>query len=282
MNVEEYRSVIHEDIQLSASANLSTPEDEFLYYVTDILISGEEFDDFTECHYEGITRNNANMMIDGYAFDDTDGSCCVFISDYHGPYEDDAIRAEDINKLFRRIRYFVEEAIKYELYLELEESTQEYEFARTLYYDNEEITKFRFYLLTDAYNKQRKKNIKDEEVAGRTVELNVWDVTRIFDVVNSKAQKESVEIFLQEYSCDGIPCVKAVEYVDVIADIEVTPKYDDGIESDEDEEKGKPENIITYSSYLAVVPGQVLNDLYLEFGSRLLEGNVRSFLRYLI
>ena len=173
MNVEEYRSVIHEDIQLSASANLSTPEDEFLYYVTDILIAGEEFDDFTECHYEGITRNNANMMIDVYAFDDTDGSCCIFISDYHGPYEEDAIRAEDINKLFRRIRYFVEEAIKYELYLELEESTQEYEFARTLYYDNEGITKFRFYLLTDAYNKQRKKNIKDEEVAGRTVELNV-------------------------------------------------------------------------------------------------------------
>ena len=135
-------------------------QDEFLYYVTDILIAGEEFDDFTECHYEGITRNNANMMIDGYAFDDTDGSCCVFISDYHGPYEDDAIRAEDINKWFRRIRYFVEEAIKYELYLELEESTQEYEFARTLYYDNEEITKFRFYLLTDAYNKQRKKNMK--------------------------------------------------------------------------------------------------------------------------
>lgn len=29
MDVEEYRSVIHEDIQLSASANLSTPEEEF-------------------------------------------------------------------------------------------------------------------------------------------------------------------------------------------------------------------------------------------------------------
>ncbi|MBD5449024.1 MAG: hypothetical protein HDR28_02460 [Lachnospiraceae bacterium] len=29
---------------------------------------------------------------------------------------------------------------------------------------------------------------------------------------------------------------------------------------------------------IAVVPGQVLNDLYIEFGSRLLEGNVRSFL----
>ena len=93
------------------------------------------------------------------------------------------------------MRYFVEEATKYELYQELEESTEVYEFARMLYYDVSEITKFRFYLLTDAFNKQRKKNIKDAEVAGKTVELNVWDVTRIFDVVNSKTQKESVKLF---------------------------------------------------------------------------------------
>ncbi|MBP7837160.1 AIPR family protein, partial [Candidatus Saccharibacteria bacterium] len=33
-----------------------------------------------------------------------------------------------------------------------------------------------------------------------------------------------------------------------------------------------------YSAYLAVVPGRFLADIYLEYGSRLLEGNVRSFL----
>ena len=270
MNVEEYRSVLHEDIALAANANMSNEADEFLSYVTDILISGEEFDDFVECYYEGITRRKANMRIDGYAMDETDGSCCIFIADYHGPYEEDAVRAEDINVFFKKIRFFVEEATKYELYQELEESTEAYEFARTLYYDIDKITKFRFYLLTDAYNKQRKKNIKDAEVSGKIVELNVWDVTRIFDVVNSKTQKESVEIKLSDYDYDGIPCVKAVEYENVIADIEVVPKYD--------EEDDKPENVITYASYLAVVPGQILNDLYLEYGSRLLEGNVRSFL----
>lgn len=95
-------------------------------------------------------------------------------------------------------------------------------------------------------------------------------------MVSSKTQKESVEIVLSELGYKGIPCVKAVEYEDVIADIEVLPKYDD-IETEEEDE-GKPENVISYSSYLAVVPGQVLNDLYLEYGSRLLEGNVRSFL----
>ena len=274
MTIEEYREVLHEDIALAANANMSTPEEEFLKYVTDILIDGEEFDDFEECYYEGVSRRKANIRIDGYSMDETDGSCCVFISDYHGPHGDGVILAEDINSLFNKVRYFVDEATKYEMYLELEESTQAYEFAKTLYYDKESIIKYRFYLLTDAYNKQRKKNIKDTEVASTTVELNVWDVTRIFDIVNSKTQKESVEIILSDYSSKGIPCVKAVECTDAIADIEVTPKYDD-IESEEDE---KPENLITYTSYLAVVPGQILNDLYLEYGSRLLEGNVRSFL----
>lgn len=276
MNVEEYREVLHEDIALAANANMSNVADEFLVYVTDILISGEEFDDFTECYYEGVSRRKANMRIDGYAMDDADGSCCVFISDYHGPYEDDAIRSEDINAFFKKIRYFVDESIKYELYQELEESTQVYEFSRMLHYENENISKFRFYLLTDAYNKQRTKNIKDAEVGGKTVELNVWDITRIFDVVSSKTQKESVEIILSDMGYSGIPCVKAVDYHDVIADVEVMPKYDDDIE--EGLTDVKPENLITYSSYLAVVPGKILNELYLEYGSRLLEGNVRSFL----
>lgn len=276
MNVEEYREVLHEDIALAANANMSNVADEFLDYVTDILISGEEFDDFTECYYEGISRHKANMRIDGYAMDDSDGSCCVFISDYRGPYESDTINKEAIDNCFRKIRFFVNESIKYELYQELEESTQVYEFSRMLHYDIESISKFRFYLLTDAYNNQRTKNINDDEVGGKTVELNVWDVSRIFDVVSSKTQKESVEIILSDMGYSGIPCVKAVEYQDVIADIEVLPKYDDDIVGDEREEK--PENLITYTSYLAVVPGKILNELYLEYGSRLLEGNVRSFL----
>ena len=277
MKVEEYRGVLHEDIALAANANMTNQDDEFLRYVTGILEAGEEFDDFVECYYEGVSRRKANMRIDGYAIDETDGSCCIFIADYRGPHEDDSIRSEEITSAFKKIRYFVDEATKYELYQELEESTQAFEFARTLYYDQGSITKFRFYLLTDAYNKQRTKNIKDDAVAGRKVELNVWDVNRIFDVVNSKTQKESVEILLSDFGLKGIPCVKAVEYEDVIADIEIMPKYDD-IEPEETEENQKPENVITYSSYLAVVPGQVLNDLYLEYGSRLLEGNVRSFL----
>lgn len=272
MNVVDYRDVLHEDISLAAKVNRSSDEYEFLLYATGMLANAEEFDDFIDCRFEGITRRNGNMRIDGYSIDETDGSCCVFITDYHGEYGEESVKADSISSAFRKIRLFVEEAIRYELYRELSNSYQAMEFARDLYYDSENITKFRFYLLTDAYNRQRSKTIKDDTLCGKTVELNVWDAERLYELACSSTQKESVEIHLADHGYRGIPCVKAVDYKDVVADIDVVPNYD------ESDDNGRPDNVVSYSSYLAVVPGQLLNDLYLEYGSKLLEGNVRSFL----
>lgn len=271
MNIEEYRKVVREDIRLASYANTSSEKEEFLLYATGVLVNGEEFDDFVECHYEGVSRRR-NICIDGFAKDETDGSICIIISDYHGDDGSDAIFGEDIKATFKKIRYFVEESINNELYYDMQGSDQAIDFSRDLYYDNDTITKYRFYLITDAYNKQIAKTLKDEKIGDKTVELNVWDISRLYDLVCSKAQKESVEIDLKEMGYDGIPCVKAVDYQNVIADIEIAPKYDEELEQEDES------NIVTYASYLAVVPGQVLNDLYLEFGSKLLEGNVRSFL----
>lgn len=269
MNVNDYRDVLHEDIKLATVANRSTENDEFLLYSTGILMNGEEFDDFVECHYTGITRRNGNMAIDGFARDEADGSCCIFLSDYHGTDGDDAVMSDDINAAFRKMRFFVEESIKYELYREISVGGQALDFSRDLFYDSESITKYRFYFLTDAFNRQRTKTMKDEKIGDKTVELNVWDATRLYDLVCSSTQKESVEISLKEMGYRGIPCVKAVEYHDVTADIDVVPS---------ENKESKPENIVSYTSYMAVVPGKILNDLYLEYGSKLLEGNVRSFL----
>lgn len=271
MNIEEYRKVVHEDMKLASYANTSVEKEEFLLYATGVLVNGEEFDDFIECHYEGVSRRR-NICIDGFAKDETDGSVCIIISDYHGEGGNSAIFGEDVKAAFRKVRYFVEESINNELYYDMQGSDQAIDFSRDLYYDNEIITKYRFYLITDAYNKQLAKTLKDEKIGDKTVELNVWDISRLYDLVCSKAQKESVEINLKEMGYVGIPCVKAVDYKNIIADIDIVPKYDDELEQEDES------NIVTYASYLAVVPGQVLNELYLEFGAKLLEGNVRSFL----
>ena len=273
MNINGYRETVHEDIELAVQANESSPDEEFLLYAAGILANGEEFDDFVECHYEGVTTRYGNMRIDGYAMDETDGSCCVFIVDYHGADGDDGVKTDDINSGLKKLRLFVEEAIKKELYASMSENAQAADFARDLYYDHENIVRYRFYYLTDAWNHQRNKTIKDSKIDGKTVEINVWDIERLYDLVRSSVQRETVEIKIPEFGFEGISCVKAVDYQNVVADIECTHKYDE-IE----DEENTPENIVTYSSYLAVVPGQLLNDLYMEYGSKLLEGNVRSFL----
>ena len=274
INVEEYRKILHDDIAIACEANGNeNAANEFLLYVSGLLISGEEFDDFVECHCEGGTPGTAAFYsIDGYAFDETDGSCCIFIVDYHGPGSTETIIAKNVESEFKKIRRFVEKSIKAELYKEISNSSAK-DFSYTLFSDSEKITKYRFYLLTDAYNRQQAKTINDETINERIVELNVWDVERLHDLVSSQTQKESVEINFDEFGIEGIPCVKAVDHKNVVADIDISYAY----EKDNHEDSG-PENMITYSSYLAVVPGEVLNQLYLDYGSKLLEGNVRSFL----
>ena len=273
MKIDDYRKIVHEDIEVACELNSSKESEEFLSYATNLLINGEEFDDFVECHCEGGTPGSAGYYcIDGYSIDETDGSCCVFLVDYHGPDAVENIIAKDIETAFNKMRRFVEKSIKTELFREIKNRSA-MEFSRDyLNFNSDNITKFRFYLLTDAFNRQRAKTIKDDTINGRIVELNVWDIERLYDLVCSQTQKEIVEISFQDFGIDGIPCVKAVEHVDVVADIDVSPI------AREDGDENIPENIITYSSYLAVVPGVVLNQLYLDYGSKLLEGNVRSFL----
>lgn len=272
MKIDDYRKLVHEDISIACNVSSNGEAEEFLSYVVGLLVNGEEFDDFIECRCNGTTRRGGHYGIDGYSIDETDGSCCLFIVDYHGLGSEGAIRADDVKDAFRKIRFFVEESIKTELFREISNRAA-MEFSRDLFYDSEKITRYRFYLLTDAYNRQRAKRIKDETINNRTVELNVWDIGRLYDLVCSQTQKESVEIHFMDFGIEGIPCVKAVDHVNAVADIDVMPPLKDGENTDR-----IPENIITYSSYLAVVPGEVLNKLYLDYGSKLLEGNVRSFL----
>ena len=120
MKVEDYRKIVHDDIAIACEMNSSTEAEEFLSYATAILMNGEEFDDFVECHCEGGTQNTSGYYcIDGYAIDETDGSYCVFITDYHGENADDVIRADDVTTSFNKIRRFIEKSIKNELFREI-------------------------------------------------------------------------------------------------------------------------------------------------------------------
>ena len=237
-----------EDLKVSSTSELSDIQTEFVKYVVDILIDAEEFDDFVYGYFEGIGEHNKKLQMDGYYFDQYDKSCVILISDLSNSENIETLTATEIDRLYGNMRSLVESCINgYIVKKGFEETSNGYSLAKDLEYSIVELTKFRFYIITNKKLSSRVKNIKKDNIANKTVELNVWDITRLYNIFTSRLGKESIEIDFLNSMERGIPCVKATQN----------------------------EN---YSSYLAVIPGEILAELYLEYGSRLLEGNVRSFL----
>ncbi len=248
MNLEEYRKDLLEDVRVSAETEINNIQGEFVSYVVEILTNAEEFEDFVEGYFEGIGERNKKMIMDGYYFDPYDKSCVVLISDFSNLDEITNLTNTEVNKLYDSMRHLVEASINgYIINKGFEESSSGYGFAKELLNNINDIVKFRFYIITDRRLSERVKNIKKEDIASKPVELNVWDIKRIYDIYNSSLGKESIEIDFSKMKNGGIPCVSAISNKE-------------------------------YSAYLAVISGDVLAKLYIDYGARLLEGNVRSFL----
>lgn len=250
MNLEDFRAEWIEDLRVAAEANQSDPHSEFVLDAVDRLSEAEEVENVEVGYFEGLGRRNAKMMIDGYAFDAVDKSCVLLLSDYSNNELAETLTLTDINRLYNNMRVLVEAALDgYIIDNKFEESSSGYMFATEAkrHFANGEISKFRFYILTDKKLSDKIKNLKKDPIVGKQVDLNAWDISRFYNLYASTQGKEEIEIDSSIVDGGGIPYVGA---------------------TNEDD----------YSAYLAVVPGRFLADIYLEYGSRLLEGNVRSFL----
>ncbi len=250
MNLEDFRSDWVGNLRVAAEANQSDPHSEFVIDAVDQLQEAEEVENVELGYFEGIGPKGTKLVIDGYAFDSVDKSCVLLISDFSNSDQLETLTPSDIDRLYNKMNYLVEAALSgYIINNRFEESTTGYSFAveANRLFNNGEISKFRFYILTDKKLSERVKNIQKSPIAGKKVDLNAWDINRFFQLYTSAQGKEEIEIDSSTLAGGGIPYVSATDGDD-------------------------------YSAYLAVVPGQFLADTYLQYGSRLLEGNVRSFL----
>ena len=249
MDLQQFREMVIEEIKLSAESEMNDIQSEFIKYFTNCLIEAEEFDDFEEAYFEIIGSRKKPIQIDGYNFNNVDKSCILLISDFSHSNEMTKINTADINKLYSKLKAFIEHSINGYICKNCEESSYGYGVAEQIQGQIKDIMKFRLYIISDRIISDRVKSIKKEDIHGIPVELNVWDIGRLYNVVQSNMARESIEIDFKQLTKQGLPCILATDC--------------------------KSEN---YKSYLTVIPGDVLANLYIEHGSRLLEGNVRSFL----
>ncbi len=248
MDLNEYRQDFLDQVRARASAGSNFTHAEFVDICGELLSDAEELSDFEVCHYRGVGSRNRALGVDGFAQDEVDGSIRLIIAEYGGQPEPVTITQTQAKALFSKLLGFCDDAFAGRLHPALEESTPAYSLAQLLYERKKIIARLRLYLVTDGVLSSRVRDWPEGEVADIPTESHIWDVNRFRDVQESKSGRDELEVDFTAVVPDGLPCLSA------------------SVPSDE------------YRAYLCVIPGAVLAQIYDQYGSRLLEGNVRSYL----
>ncbi len=266
---EEYRKEFLEDILATEESEANGTIASFVKICALKLFEGDVLPEYTPCYYQGIGFRNTALRIDGYAYDEQDGTFYLLVATYSGSEICETLIGSDAKTVLDRCRAFVCQSIESDLAQKIEISTEAFDLASLIKEQANYVSKYVVILLTDMVLSERanlsestslsKKKGKVKRRAGvldaesifdTAVEYRIWDMPRFFRVFATGEGREEIEITFSDYIDGGIPCLPA------------------NIEGDSVECK----------SYLCTVPGNVLADLYDEYGSRMLEGNVRSFL----
>jgi hypothetical protein len=248
VNLEEFRKEILENVAAQAAASEEFRHSAFVEYCLRLLEDAGEVADVQLCFYRGTGSKNRNSGVDAYALDDADGSARLFIADFGGAVEPDSLTHTDAKSWFSRLQTFCEDSFSGKLIAQIEESAPAFGLSSLLKQTQAGITRLRFYLLTDSIISSRIRDLPEFAVSGIAVESHIWDSSRFFRVFESRTGKDDLEVDFSAMLRDGLPCVAA------------------SVESTQ------------YQAYLCVISGEALATIYETYGSRLLEGNVRSFL----
>lgn len=248
MTLEEFRKDFIENVHAVAAADENFTWSAFVDVASRNLADAGEIADFESCHYRGVGSKKRALWMDGFAFDDMDGSVRLLVADWRGDQTMETLTQTEAKEILGRVRAFTEDALSGRLHEALENSSEEYGLAKTLFNRKDGITRYRIYIVSDRALSARARDWPESAIDEVPVEFHVWDIARLHRVMESKTGRDDLEIDFNKYQPGGIPCLAA------------------SVESDQ------------YKAYLCVIPGQVLARLYDEYGSRLLEGNVRSYL----
>lgn len=255
MDIQEYRRDFMEQLRFDAEHEGSEPETQFINRAIDILEEMGDVADPMPMSIEIKGRRGRLMSFDAYAYDEADGALIFIASDFVNEIGNiTTLTNTRIDELFSRMQNFIEESVNGNISAYCDDSDPAINVAKEIRNRigksmlTAEILRFKFIIISNSTLSRQVKNVSREQFLERPVELNIWTIERFYQSYNSNSS-EIIEIETAEFGCDGIQFLKA----------------DIGEGTD-------------YDAYLGIVPGNFLAQIYLKYGSKLLQGNVRAFL----
>ena len=237
----------------------SNSEQIFTQGALDLLAEAGEVENYRTAYDEKALGTAKQHKINAYSISENYETVDLFITVYKGTEEISKTSNDEIETASKRITNFFRKAIyfnenekskifKNEYVDEIEETSEIFQFANTLGRERElreNLVRVNATILTNGlYVGDFPENI---DISGYKIYFKIFDLQSLYNV--SEKSNIPFEINFQEDGFD-VPCIAS------------------------------PSANSDYQSYLAIIPGSALANLYERLGSRLLEQNVRSFLQF--
>jgi hypothetical protein len=197
-----------------------------------------------ECYFEGKV-GNANLRLSGYSISEESDQLDLFVSLYANAEEPTAIPDAETKTAVEQCLRFLTLCAEGKMAPKLDPSSDVRSLAETLQAIYDDLEQIRVYVITDRVAKS--KSFKTRDIGGKAVRLEVMDIQRLHRHWSEGKPRDELVVDFKLVCGAPLPCV-----------------YVPG-ESD-------------YDYALTAIPAEALRLLYEQFGARLLEANVRSFL----
>lgn len=253
MSLEEFHRSIRAAIQATVADRIQSgegtfPSEELIYaeIAMQQIADANICDSPTICHWTG-TIGNARLRITGYALSADETCLDLFVTRYFGTDEIENLRDAEATATAKEGIKFLFEAASGRLTSKLEVSGEIYELVLFIRERWSSLEQLRVFVVTDGQTKS--KRFTPKEVQGKIVAIEAMDIERLFRHTTGKPRDE-VAISFDQTMGRPLPCIHV------------------------------PDPDADYEYALTAIPGQLIRELYLRYGPRLLEANVRTFLGY--
>lgn len=251
MNINEYHYDFLLDVDIENSENGEGRSAIFTKQYLDKLINYEKIEEYNFSYFESTTTRGRKLRIDAYYYDEVEDNLNLYVTDFCGKSEIERITFTDIKTIFDRLIAFVELAYAGKLDKYVDISDRIYSCIEEIKKKYNIIKKYKFNIITDKILSDRVSVYESSEVSGKAIEYNIWDINRIYLLESAKDIDEDYVVNFGKYGINGLEFITLNH-------------------SQEHEIK----------SYLGIIPGDVLANVFDEYGSKILESNVRSFLSF--
>lgn len=248
MEEEEFLDELTQMVALRASTEHLVDTLAFVSEVAARLEEDPVLGEFTLAEHISQDSRNRQLRLHGFTeLDESDGTISLVIGRWVDEEDLGLLTTEDVVKLRSWLENFATAALADKPIEQLNPASEAYALVETLRNRRADISCIRLHIFSNQSLSQRFKKEFRSHLGDIPSETHIWDLQRLMAMYKSDREREMVEIKLKDFKSKGIPCIEA-------------SKTDD------------------LESYLCVIDGNILADLFDRYGSRLLEGNVRSFL----